>query len=141
MILATQKADTESHVLRPGEAENSQDTFSINSWAWWHTPVIPTIWDIRRTTGPGQPRQKVHKTPSQWIKLGEVTCTCHFNYVGNINRRITFQSSTGKKSKTKSQKQPEQKRLEAWLKQAQSPEFKNSVMPYQKKIQKRKRKQ
>jgi hypothetical protein len=54
----------------------------------------------------GQPRQKVHETPSQPIfkKLGMVAHACHSSYVGSMNRRISIQAGPGKKHEILSEK-------------------------------------
>jgi hypothetical protein len=56
---------------------------------------ITGIWEaeIRRIMVPGQPRQKVCKTPSQQKKAAHGARTCHTSYGGKC--RIVVQASLG----------------------------------------------
>jgi hypothetical protein len=57
---------------------------SVDSWAWWHAPVIPATWEdeIWRILAPGQPMKNVYETPSQQKKLHVVAHAWHPSYWG-----------------------------------------------------------
>jgi hypothetical protein len=64
------------------------------SQALWLTPAILATQEaeIKRVVVLGQPRQKVHKIPSQLIKKqGAVVHAFHPSYKEGINRRIIVQ--------------------------------------------------
>jgi hypothetical protein len=72
-------------------------------------PVIPETWqaEIRKIEGAGQPRpKKLHKNTSQKKRLGVSYMSVIPATMGSINRRAWA------KSKTLSQKYPEQKGLD-----------------------------
>jgi hypothetical protein len=65
----------------------------IISLVWWLTPVIPATQEVGIKVL-GQLGQKVARPPSQPIKsLGRVH-TCHFSYMGSLDRKMTGQAST-----------------------------------------------
>jgi hypothetical protein len=69
--------------------------------AGWLTPVILATQEveIRRITVPGQPRQKVRKTPMSTNKTGVLVHACNPSYDEGISKRIVVQGWPGK-SKT-----------------------------------------
>jgi hypothetical protein len=75
--------------------------------------VIPTIQkaEIGRIAVQGQTRQKVCETPSQAIKLGTMSCTCHPRYAEGINKRFAVQAGSDSNVRPYSERQLKQEGL------------------------------
>jgi hypothetical protein len=66
--------------------------FRAQGWMWWLTPVILATWEVEltRITVWGQPRQKVHKTPSQKMvgSCGMHLSSCQKTWKGLQSRSV-----------------------------------------------------
>jgi hypothetical protein len=82
-------------------------------WVQWHVPVIPR-------SGGLQPQpawaKKFVRPPSQCKKLGVVVCAYHLSCSGKPKIGRLLSRPAWAKNETLSQKYPEQKELEVWLK-------------------------